>query len=655
MLKIRVAGAALNQTPLDWKGNLARILEAIGLARAKEVALLCLPEMCITGYGCEDAFLAKHLQRSAFEGLEKIIAESGGIAVSAGLPIAFEGKLYNSSALVADGKLYGFRCKQVLAGEGIYYEPRWFSPWPQGQSGDVEFDGRKIPIGDLIFEFKDFSLGFEICEDAWAKDRVGQSLAKQGAGIILNPSASHFAFGKFEVRKNLAKEASRKWGVAYIYANLLGNDSGRAIYDGGTIIATKGEIAALGPRLSFGEVVLTESIVEIPHSNTDAQDKSCRTSRRVRVAYQPQATRPNPKPNVAAAGWESSANLKEEEFARAVSLGLHDYARKSRSHGFVVSISGGVDSASVACLVAVMLNLACKEIGLRALKERFSYMPEIAKIQSEKQLIAAMLTCVYQSTENNSATTSEAARLITEALGATYFTWEIDDLVAKYINTVEKRIGRSLTWEQDDIALQNIQARARGPAVWLIANLKSALLLATSNRSESAVGYTTMDGDTCGGLSPIAGVDKAFLRKWLLWLEKSGPQGLGPISALNSVNQQEPTAELRPLALNQTDEGDLMPYEVLDIVERLAIRDRLAPKEIFEKVRTELSSHDPRNLKAWIKRFFELWCRNQWKRERYAPSFHLDDESLDPKTWCRFPILSGGFKKELEELDRIKT
>jgi len=107
---------------------------------------------------------------------------------------------------------------------------------------------------------------------------------------------------------------------------------------------------------------------------------------------------------------------------------------------------------------------------------------------------------------------------------------------------------------------------------------------------------------------------------------------------------------LRPLAMNQTAEEDLMPYELLDAVERSVIRDKKNPLEAFALLRLQFPQYAPTQLVAWIERFFRLWCRNQWKRERYAPSFHLDDENLDPKTWCRFPILSGGFERELAEL-----
>jgi NH3-dependent NAD+ synthetase len=114
---------------------------------------------------------------------------------------------------------------------------------------------------------------------------------------------------------------------------------------------------------------------------------------------------------------------------------------------------------------------------------------------------------------------------------------------------------------------------------------RGALLLSTSNRSEAAVGYATMDGDTSGGLAPIAGIDKAWLRQWLVWLEKQGPEGLSPIPALAAVNAQAPTAELRPQESGQTDEADLMPYPLLDAIERAAIRDKQSPLEAFRCMR----------------------------------------------------------------------
>jgi NAD+ synthase (glutamine-hydrolysing) len=273
-----------------------------------------------------------------------------------------------------------------------------------------------------------------------------------------------------------------------------------------------------------------------------------------------------------------------------------------------------------------------------------------ASEETGKKLVNKLLACVYQATCNSSAKTLEAAGEVSAAVGAEFFEWNVDGLVEEYVKTVSRAIGRELDWHEDDLALQNIQARARGPGVSLLANLRRALLLTTSNRSEAAAGYATMDGDTCGGLAPIAGIDKAFLLDWLRWMETTGPAGVGSLPELKVVNDLKPTAELRPPAAGQTDEADLMPYRVLDAIERSSIRDKLLPVGVFDTLRPMFPQYDARQMGAWVERFFQLWCRNQWKRERYAPSFHLDDENLDPKTWCRFPILSSGFERELAEL-----
>ena len=239
-----------------------------------------------------------------------------------------------------------------------------------------------------------------------------------------------------------------------------------------------------------------------------------------------------------------------------------------------------------------------------------------------------------------------------QALDAEYQEWDVDELVEGYRSLVEKGIGRGLNWDDDDLALQNIQARVRAPGVWMLTNIRNALLLSTSNRSEAAVGYATMDGDTSGGLSPISGIDKAFLRQWLRWMEEVGcSPDIVAIPELKVINDQAPTAELRPSEEGQTDESDLMPYPLLDAIEKLAIRDKKLPVEVWELMCEMQPEYDKEQLRAWVTKFFRLWSRNQWKRERYAPGFHVDDKNLDPKTWCRFPILSSGFGAELADLE----
>ena len=641
---------------MDWDGNLLHILRAIDEARALEASLLCLPELCISGYGCEDAFLSTGVAQMSEQVLREILPATAGMVVSLGLPVLHRGGVFNMAALAVDQKLAALIGKQNLAGDGLHYEPRWFKPWPNDVRVTTELAGQQCPMGDLLVDVDDVRIGFEICEDAWVADRPGADLAQQSVDLIFNPSASHFAFGKHEVRERFVLNGARALHVCYIYANLLGNEAGRAIYDGDVMIANCGSMIAVGPRFSFDDVQLTAAAVDVDRM---------RISRARMGSYHPEMVDqaggvtsvpfhiPEASPRDSQdsrADWESSSTLKEEEFTRAVSLGLFDYLRKSRSHGFVVSLSGGADSSAVAVLCSRMVCFGLEELGAKRFGEKLSHIETTDGCQTPADWTRRLLTCVYQSTQHSGLVTRAAANGVAHSIHAEYLELDVDDLVQGYINMIEQAVQRQLQWSRDDLALQNIQARARGPGVWLLANLRGALLLATSNRSEAAVGYATMDGDTCGGLSPIAGIDKAFLRQWLRWMETVGPLGAEPVPALAAVNVQEPTAELRPAEQGQTDEADLMPYELLDAVERAAIRDKRTPLEVFQLMEVQFAQYERRQLANWVERFFRLWCRNQWKRERYAPSFHVDDENLDPKTWCRFPILSGGFSRELNEL-----
>ena len=675
---LKVGAAALNQTPLAWDGNKANILRAIALAKEAGVSLLCLPELCITGYGCEDAFQSPGVLATAWQVLQEILPETRGLCVSIGLPLVYQNGIFNTAAFIADGEILGFVAKKYLAGDGIHYEPRWFKPWPAGVRASITLDERRYPLGDLGFDVSGVKIGFEICEDAWVAKRPGGDLATKGIDVILNPSASHFAFGKHEIRKRFVLEGSRAFSCSYVYANLLGCEAGRVIYDGGALIASGGKLLAAGKRFSFDDVTLTTSTIDLEVTRLSQwRSASFRPDLEdpahylvtgefdfPRLAWTPEMASDRPAATMLEEGegntgwegtmgrahyepWELSGRLKEEEFARAVSLALFDYMRKSRSRGFVLSLSGGADSSAIATLIHLMLQFGHQELGAERFLRKIAYMelPDLASAP------AALLCCAYQSTRNSGPVTRNAAKCVAEAVGATFYEFDVDALVAGYTEIVGQAIGRPLEWSRDDIALQNIQARVRAPSVWMLANLRGALLLTTSNRSEAAVGYATMDGDTAGGLCPIGGIDKAFLRHWLRWMELEGPAGLEPLSALKWVNEQQPTAELRPAERAQTDEGDLMPYEVLDAIERAAIRDKKLPLEVFHLMNAQFGArYAAADIGVWVERFYRLWCRNQWKRERYAPSFHLDDENLDPKTWCRFPILSGGFERELAEL-----
>ncbi|MBB3696285.1 NAD(+) synthase [Flammeovirga yaeyamensis] len=659
---IKVAGAELNQTPLDWNNNFENIKNAIETAKEQNVSILCLPELSITGYGCEDAFYAPNTEHQALKILGKILPLTKDLVISVGLPLRFKNKLYNTVVLIVNQKIKGFVAKKHLAGNGIHYEPRWFTPWIEGEFSTIEFDDSyasilgdtSFPFGDLIFNVNGVKIGFEICEDAWVANRPGRTLYHQGVDIILNPSASHFAFDKLDVRKRFVLEGSRAFGVGYIYANLLGNESGRAIYDGGVMIALSGKLLSISKRFAFYNYKVTTATFDLDIARLaqiQSHTSNTGTGNHLVVKDEFKIPRTTPEKHIPVEeSWEHSDNIKEEEFGRAVALGLFDYMRKSFSKGYVVSLSGGADSSSIVTLIHLMIKMGIEDLGLEGFKSKLSYFSALSDCEDDKALCEKILTTAYQPTENSGDVTLNAATELAKAVGATFYTIDVNPMYKGYLNAIENAIERKLGWDTDDITLQNIQARVRAPSVWMLANINGALLLSTSNRSEAAVGYATMDGDTSGGLSPIAGIDKNYLRSWLRWMETNGLDNKWNVPELKLVNDQQPTAELRPKDSKQTDEADLMPYDILEEIEKLAIRDKKSPQECQLFLSANHPDASRETIIAWVKKFFQLWSRNQWKRERYAPSFHLDDKNLDPKTWCRFPILSGGFRNELSEL-----
>lgn len=606
--KLKIGGASLNQTPIDWENNIQNIQMAISEGIAKKIDVLCLPELCITGYGCEDLFLTNWVPAKALQKLLELVPLTKGIAVALGLPVIWkDGNVYNTTCFVADQQIKCFYAKQKLARQGVHYEPRWFSPWPVNVIQEIEIEGRLYPFGHTSVDYKGITISFEICEDAWQQDRPVEKLENK-PDLVLNPSASHFAFGKAKFREELVKRISREDHCVYIYTNQLGNESGRLIYDGDILIAEHGKVIGRNQRLSFQSFNLLAVDYDFSGESGEA---------------------------AIAIDFEN----EYDEFTHAAALALFDYLRKSRSKGFVLSLSGGADSSTIAALVALSVRFAVQQLG----KERLE-----AKLgmrfggEDEKAIVSQLFATAYQATDNSSEHTFDSARTLAESIGATFFDWRIDDVTCSYQNKIERAIGRALNWDLDDITLQNIQSRSRSPGIWMLANLESKLLLATSNRSEGDVGYATMDGDTSGSISPIAGVSKKFILEWLVFAQKEYR-----LEGLEKVNELVPTAELRPLEQSQTDEADLMPYDVLVEIERYAILEGLPPKVIFEHME---SKHDPLQLRGWIRKFFRLWARNQWKRERYAPSFHFDDFNIDPRSWYRFPILSGSFQEELGEI-----
>ena len=654
---VHVAVAALNQTVGDWSGNLSRAREAIARARARGATFLVLPEMCLSGYSIEDRLLMRGTVSRSWASLEALKEDTAGMVVLAGLPIRHRDVLYNAVAVLADRQLCGIVPKEHLANGDVHYENRWFSGWPRGLVETYRTADGDVPLGTLLFEAEGIGpFGVEICEDGWQANRPGSDIALAGATLIANPSASWFAVSKHAIRRQLVQQVSRQDRVAYLYTSLIGCDATRLVFDGAAFIAQEGSLLAEGQRFGFcEEVYVTDAVVDLSRLRRQREGHG---SWRQQVERQQRGEVCQPQ-RVSVAGQFGSPGIPNTplsterdaslewlqttdrltsvptaddvpflELELALSLGLHEYRKKTGVSGFCLALSGGRDSAMVAYLVRQSLHYAGHE---GSVADRFD--------------------TAYMATENSGDATRAAARQVSADAGATHHEVDLQSAFDTHLALFQDMTGVALSWhnEADDLPLQNVQARLRGSMIWMLANTKGHLLLATSNKSEAAVGYTTMDGDTSGGLAPIADVPKTLVTRWLTWAGSfHGWRGA------QMVSEMPATAELRPPDESQTDEDDLMPFAVLDRLMHNFVALGQEPVVLFDALWPELREHyqnRPEAFAADIRRFITLLCRAQWKRERFAISFRVGNFDLDPRNGFRFPPVQQPFTHELEDLD----
>lgn len=635
MISLKISTASINTIALDIAHNVKLIIQAIEQASNEKADILLLPELVISGYGCDDMFLVPEFIDNCWQALKKIIhiIPNNGLVVAIGLPFDINEKLYNACAVITHKKILGFSCKQFLAKSGVHYEPRWFEAWSHNHHQVMIKDGYSFPVGQFLYEINAVKLGIEICEDAWVDERPGSFYAENGVDIILNPSASHFAIAKHQKRLALVSHAADSFKCIYAYSNLLGCEAGRTIYDGGNIVAQGNQILSNGKRLSFQALQLEYTTVyfKAKHFNPtacasyvfDIEQFGKQLSQACNHAEVPV---PTEDPHA--------------ETLKALALGLWDWQRKTYQKGYVVSLSGGADSALVAASVYLAHQLARMALGEQVYHQQLQQ----CGIDIHQDIFSQVLTTVYQASAHSSERTWLAAWQLAQGLGAKHHQWDIEPQVAYSQSLIEKSLERSLTWDKDDIALQNIQARVRSPGIWMMANIEEKLLLATSNLSEASVGYCTMDGDTSGVLAPIGGISKSLVLKLNHYLCAHGlvlENGVHlTIPAMADIISQQPTAELRPI--EQTDEADLMPFAIMDEIRRLSQVDRLMGNTLVDALSHSSAGqgYDKSILYQYVNKYFRLYSKNQWKRERLAVSFHIEEDSACAKTYRRYPILN---------------
>jgi len=667
-----VAAASLNQTVGDWSGNRDRIVRAIEIARARGARLLVLPELCISGYSLGDRLMMRDTLERSWRVLTEVAPHTAGLIVAVGLPVRHDGVLYDAVAVIADGVISGLVAKEYLAIGDVQYENRWYQGWAHGRVESFTApDGRAIPMGTLLFDAEGLgAFAIEVCEDGWKGLRPGSTYALAGPLIVANPSASWFVIGKHATRRRMVQEISREDHVAYVYTSLHGCDATRLVFDGSVLVAAEGAVLSDGRRFLFDEdVEVVDTVLDLEglvHTRTEEgswrqQVEALRrgdygplpTVLRLPGDYRTSASPPLPTPYwldgttetsvdpsldwLAAAGLiphpPAPTDLPYLELELALAMGLHEYRSKTGIPGFTLALSGGRDSSMVAVLVARGLRYAHPD-----------WTP--AQVADE---VKTRFTTAYLATELSGDATRGAAAALSAELGARHLEVGMQQAVDLHVDIAAALTGTRLSWEDPahDVPLQNVQARLRGSLIWMVANLSGSLLLSTSNKSEAAVGYATMDGDTSGGLAPIADVPKSMVTAYLVWAAR-----FHGLSAIDQVVKTPATAELRPADRGQTDEGDLMPFAVLDQLMYLFVQRGQAPLEMFQTL-WPVVKHDytaPSELAAQISKFVRLLCRAQWKRERFAITFRVTAFDLDPKTGFRFPPVQAPFTEELADL-----
>jgi NAD+ synthase (glutamine-hydrolysing) len=655
-----LATCNLNQWALDFEGNLQRIVVSIQRAKAAGARYRLGPELEIPGYGCEDAFLEGDTLRHSWECLAEILRGdlTDGIVCDVGMPVMHRGVRYNGRVLLLNRRILLIRPKMILADDGNYREPRWFAAWQRPRAVEdhplppiirAVTGQASAPFGDAVLETRDAVLGFEMCEELFAPRSPHTYLGLNGVEIIANGSASHHTLRKLHRRIDLIRNATAKNGGVYLYANQQGCDGGRLYFDGCALIAVNGEAVAQGAQFAPQEVEVVTAAVDLEEvrayraalGSRQAQAGAAPPLPRIPVDFElTHAPNRVPTPPLAV-----RYHTPEEEIAFGPACWLWDYLRRSGMAGFFLPLSGGADSAAVAAQVGVM----CQIIAEKARAGDAAVIADARRVVGDKtyvptdpqELAGRILFTGYMGTRHSSKATRRRARALATQIGATHLEVRIDTAVKAITQLFVRFAGRTPRFkvhggsETENVALQNVQARARLVVAYLFAQLLpwvygrrgSLLVLGTGNVDEALRGYLTKYDNSSADINPIGGISKVDLRRFLSWAAAN--RGY---TALLDVLEAAPTAELEPSTADytQSDEADMgMTYAELSRFGRLRKIEHCGPLSMFEKLALEWDHLPPRAVAEKVKRFFTYYAINRHKATVLTPAYHAEAYAPD--------------------------
>eukprot|EP00210_Caulerpa_lentillifera_P003695 g3528.t1 len=678
---------------MDFEGNLRRIKHSIHLAREAGAKFRVGPELEITGYSCEDHFLERDTTHHAWECLLELIQEgyTDNIVCDLGMPVEYQGLLYNCRVYVLNSKVLLIRPKIWLADYGNYREKRYFSSWSQGkfiESFVLPFEfqtiSKQCPFGDAILCFNDGNIGSEICAELFTPIPEHLKFAFHGVEIITNGSGSHHQLRKLDFRLNYIQGSTEKWGGIYLYANQRGCDGGRLYFDGCCCIVQNGKMLKQGAQFGLEEVEVISADVDLD----EVVDK-----RRQLTLMHDQASTSNLIPclnrvhvDFNLTKLENFALLDspiepripdpEEELVYGPACWLWDYLRRSGATGFLLSLSGGADSSSVAAIVGAMSQMvitACQQGNTEIITEvrRIGqYNNDIELPTNAKEFANRIFTTIYQKTVNSSQQTRSRAGKLAEQIGAFHVDVNIDLAVEAVVKIFQIFSGKIPKFQSsggtqvEDLALQNIQARLRMVIAFTFSQLLPwfrgrkggfLLVLSSANVDEALRGYMTKYDCSSGDLNPIGGISKTDLYRLLKW----GSKNLQYPALLDVVNAV-PTAELRPHGngvMVQIDEEEMkMTYAELSDFGRLRKETRCGPVSMFRELCSRWNSliPDRHQIAEKVKTFFYYYSINRHKSTTLTPSYHAETYSQDDNRFdLRQFLYNSGWNWQFKKIDEM--
>lgn len=666
---VTLATCALDQWSMDFEGNYERIVKSIEIAKAKGARYRVGPELEIPGYGCEDHFLEMDTYIHSIEILAKLLESdiTKDIICDFGLPILHRSARYNCRCICLDGKIICIRPKMYLAGDGNYREPRYFARWSKAREIEeyslppilinATKGQRSVPFGDCAVQTYDAIFSSETCEELFMPQAPNSYLGLAGVEILSNGSGSHHQLRKLNTRLDLIKSATAKNGGVYLYANQLGCDGGRLMFDGCALIAVNGDVVAQGSQFALTDVEVITATVDL---DCVRSYRAYSASRGVQAAESPLI------PIIKLPWFMSNGSVlitptpplkkvflytPEEEIAYGPACWLWDYLRRSGASGFFLPLSGGADSSSTATIVASM----CKLVAASAKSGDAQVIADARRIAGLDPKDASYLptdpkefanrifhTC-FLGTTNSSAATRAFAKGLSHDIGAYHLEFEIDPVVSAIVSLFVATTGKTPKYKvfggtpNENLALQNIQARLRMLLSYLFAQLLPwvrgktgyLLVLGSANVDEALRGYYTKYDCSSADINPIGGISKVDLKSFLLWA--SQPDTFG-FTILRGIAEQAPTAELEPITDKyvQTDEVDMgMTYAELSHFGRLRKIAFCGPMSMFKRLTDIWPNLPPREVANKVKFFFEKHAQNRHKMTTLTPSYHAEMYSPD--------------------------